>query len=209
MTLSTQWALDWAAGCARMATEHREELVQLDREIGDGDHGENLARGFDAVSQKLANSTPATPAEVLKTIATTLLSTVGGASGPLLGTAFLRGAKAFSGDVIDGAQIVEMIEAALGGIQARGKAAEGEKTMIDAWAPALRAAQEALAAGAGPAQILREAADAAAAGAEATVPLVATKGRASYLGDRSAGHMDPGARSSALMLDEAAKAAGA
>jgi len=136
------------------------------------------------------------------------MSTVGGAAGPLYGTAFLRAAKAVEGDV-DASAVVALIAGGLEGIVARGKATTGEKTMVDAWTPALEAAKAAADAGATPAVTLRAAADAAAAGAEATIPLQATKGRASYLGERSIGHKDPGATSSAYLLDAAARAAGA
>ncbi|MDO5672445.1 MAG: dihydroxyacetone kinase subunit DhaL [Actinomycetaceae bacterium] len=206
-TLGTSWAVAWMLGCAQMASEHRVELIELDRAIGDADHGENIDRGFSAVAKNLSTSTYESPAAVLKMVATTLLSTVGGAAGPLLGTAFLRAGKAVGDGPIDSQTIVNMLDAALGGIQARGKAAEGEKTMVDAWAPAVRRAQAAADEGMEPAQVLREAAEAAMEGAESSEPLVATKGRASYLGERSAGHRDPGAQSTALILQEAAKAA--
>lgn len=205
-TLGTAWALDWMGRATASVLEHRDELGELDRAVGDGDHGENLARGFEAVSERLAAAPPDTPAAVLKLVAATLLSTIGGAAGPLYGTAFLR-ASAATPEALDAAACVALLEAGLGGIVARGKASEGEATMVDAWAPAARAAATAAASGAGPAGVLRAAADGAASGAAATVPLVATKGRASYLGERSVGHLDPGARSSALLLAAAADAA--
>lgn len=207
MTLDKNWAVEWMKGCAEFASEHRVELIELDRAIGDGDHGENLDRGFTAVKAKLSDLDAATPGDVLKMAATTLMSTVGGASGPLLGTAFLRGSKEISVETIGPRDLVAMMEAALGGIQARGKATEEEKTMVDAWAPAVRAAEKAANDGADPAGVLRAAADAAAAGAVATGPMKATKGRASYLGERSIGHRDPGATSSSYILEAAAKAA--
>jgi dihydroxyacetone kinase-like protein len=180
---------------AATVAEHRVELIQLDRAIGDGDHGENLDRGFKAVVAAL-ESTPDTPGAVLKTVASTLISKVGGAAGPLYGTAFLRAATAMKDRAELGpADVAEALTAALGGIIARGKAELGDKTMVDALDPAVKAA-----AGDTVAEVLAAAADAAQAGAEATVPLVARKGRASYLGERSAGHMDPGARSTALLL---------
>ncbi|OFN77674.1 MULTISPECIES: dihydroxyacetone kinase subunit DhaL [unclassified Corynebacterium] len=209
-TLSTAWAQAWMKNCAAAAHEHREELIELDRAIGDSDHGENVDRGFRAVVEKVdSDISPETSyvADVLKLTAKTLMSTVGGASGPLLGTAFLRAAKAAGPGEIDAPTTVALIEAALEGITVRGKAAEGEKTMVDAWAPAARAARDAADAAKSPAEVLRAAADAAAAGAEATIPMVATKGRASYLGERSAGHKDPGATSSALFIAAAADAA--
>ncbi|MFD1504594.1 dihydroxyacetone kinase subunit L [Georgenia yuyongxinii] len=205
-TLGTEWALDWVARAATAVSEHRIDLIELDRAIGDGDHGENMDRGFTAVTAKLAATRPESAGEVLKTVATTLMSTVGGAAGPLYGTAFLRGAKAADGE-LDAAGVAAVLEAALEGIKARGKAETGEKTMVDAWTPAAEAARAAADAGRSPVEALRAAADAAAAGADATVPMVATKGRASYLGERSAGHRDPGAESSSLLLAAAAEAA--
>ncbi|CAM5792922.1 dihydroxyacetone kinase subunit DhaL [Cellulomonas persica] len=209
MTLDVAWAVDWVRASAATVVEHRDELVELDRQIGDGDHGENLKRGFTAVLAKLdaLEAPPATIGDVLKLVATTLMSTVGGAAGPLYGTAYLRAAKACGSSSVDSAGVVALLEAGLEGIVARGKATTGEKTMVDAWSPAAEAAAKASADGAQPAQVLEAAAVAAAAGAEATVPLVATKGRASYLGERSAGHLDPGARSSQLILEAAVAAA--
>lgn len=205
-TLGTAWALDWIDRAARTIDAHRDELNELDRAIGDGDHGENLQRGFAAVAAKLDAAPPATPGAALKTVAATLISTVGGAAGPLFGTAFLRVAGA-TPEVVDAAAVAGLLEAGLGGIVARGKATEAEATMVDAWAPAARAARAAADSGADAVAAWRAAADAALAGAVATVPLVATKGRASYLGERSIGHLDPGARSSALLLVAAAEAA--
>ena len=209
--LDVGWAQDWIRRCAEVVGEHRVELSELDRQIGDGDHGENLSRGFTAVVAKMDASTepPAAVGDVLKLCATTLMSTVGGAAGPLYGTAFLRAAKATGAERLDASGVVAMLESALDGVVARGKAAPGEKTMVDALSPAVAAAQAAAADGAEPAQVLTAAADAAAEGAAATEPLVATKGRASYLGERSAGHRDPGAQSSALLLRAAADTAGA
>ena len=209
MTLDVTWAGDWVRRSAQAVTEHRDELIELDRQIGDGDHGENLFRGFTAVVAKL-DALPAAPAdigEVLRLVATTLMSTVGGAAGPLYGTAYLRAAKATGVAQIDSQGVVVLLEAALEGIVARGKAAAGEKTMVDAWGPAAEAAVTAADGGASPGEVLTAAADAARDGAQATIPLVATKGRASYLGERSVGHMDPGARSTELILRAAAQAA--
>lgn len=206
MTLGKDWAIAWIEGCIDMASEHRVELIELDRAIGDGDHGENLDRGFTAVKSKLSDSEFSNAGEVLKMVATTLMATVGGASGPLLGTAFLRASKEVTSESLGPRDLVAMLEAGLAGIQARGKAEEGEKTMVDAWAPAVRAAEKAATDGLAPEAVLRAAADAAQAGAVATGPLKATKGRASYLGERSIGHRDPGATSSAYLLEAAAKA---
>jgi phosphoenolpyruvate---glycerone phosphotransferase subunit DhaL len=206
--LGTDWAVDWVRRSAAVVGEHRAELSGLDRAIGDGDHGENLDRGFRAVVAKLDDATPETPGAVLKLVATTLISTVGGASGPLLGTAYLKAAQA-AGDapVLDAAATVALLAAARDGVVTRGKAEPGDKTMIDAWSPAVEAAQQALDGGADATAVLAAAADAAERGAEATDPLVARKGRASYLGERAVGHRDPGAQSSAYQLRAAADAA--
>jgi len=209
MTLDVNWALDWVRRTAQVIAEHRDELVELDRQIGDGDHGENLHRGFTAVLHRLDALTepPAQVGDVLRLVATTLMSTVGGAAGPLFGTAYLRAARASAVSTLDGTATVVLLEAALDGIVQRGKAAPGEKTMVDAWTPAVEAAVAAADNGAPASAVLAAAADGARAGALATTPMVATKGRASYLGERSAGHLDPGARSSELILRAAADAA--
>ncbi len=211
MGLDITWAVDWVRLSADVIAEHRVELITLDREIGDGDHGENMDRGFQAVLPKL-DDLPAgsTPGDVLKLVATTLISTVGGAAGPLYGTAYLKGAVAAdSTPSLDGPAIAAVLAAARDGIVLRGKAEPGDKTMIDAWTPAVDAAEAAAGSGADAAAVLAAAADAAWAGAEATEPLVARKGRASYLGERSAGHRDPGAQSTALLLQAAADTASA
>jgi dihydroxyacetone kinase-like protein len=207
-TLDTAWALAWIRGAQAVLAEHRVELIDLDREIGDGDHGENMDRGFRNSVAKLEGGADSIQG-VLKVVAQTLMATVGGAAGPLYGTAFLRAAKAVEGETLDSADVVALIEAALGGITARGKATTGEKTMVDAWTPALEAAKAAAALGDDPAKVFRAAADAAAEGARSTVPMLATKGRASYLGERSIGHQDPGATSTAYLLDVAARTAAA
>lgn len=212
MTLDVDWAVRWIRESGTVIAEHRSELNELDRAIGDGDHGENMDRGFQAVVAKLdaggaSGDQPATPGAVLKLVAMTLMSTVGGAAGPLYGTAFLRAATAL-GDTseLDAGQVVVALAAARDGIVARGKAEPGDKTMVDAWTPAVQAADTA---GGSPAEALSAAANAATKGAQATEPLVARKGRASYLGERSAGHRDPGAWSTAMILRAAAVAAGA
>ena len=208
MSLDAAWAQRWIELAAADVAFQRDYLVDLDRAIGDGDHGENMDRGFTAAVAALGQSQPATVAEVLKTVAKTLMSTVGGAAGPLYGTAFLRASKAAGDGELDGAGVAALIEGALAGIQAWGKATTGEKTMVDAWSPALDAARAAAEAGADATATLEAAAAAAEAGAAATEPLRATKGRASYLGERSIGHLDPGAVSTSLILWAAARAAG-
>ena len=208
MSLDAAWARRWIELAAADVSEQRDYLVDLDRAIGDGDHGENMDRGFKAALEALGQAEPASVAEVLKTVAKTLMSTVGGAAGPLYGTAFLRASKAAGDGELDAAGVAAIIEGALGGIQARGKATTGEKTMVDAWTPALDAARAAAESGADAVATLQAAATAAEAGATATEPLRATKGRASYLGERSIGHLDPGAVSTSLILRAAACAAG-
>nr|WP_311646175.1 dihydroxyacetone kinase subunit DhaL [Schaalia odontolytica] len=208
MSLDAAWALRWIELAAAQVAEQRDYLVDLDRAIGDGDHGENMDRGFKAAVEALGQAQPASVAEVLKTVAKTLMSTVGGAAGPLYGTAFLRASKAAGDGELDGAGVAAVIAGALNGIQARGKATTGEKTMVDAWTPALEAARAAAEAGSDPVAVLEAAATAAEAGAAATEPMRATKGRASYLGERSIGHLDPGAVSTSLILRAAVRAAG-
>lgn len=205
--LDVTWAVKWLTLSAQAMAEHRVELIELDRAIGDSDHGENMDRGFQAVLDKLAENPPETPGAALKLTAMALMSKVGGAAGPLYGTAFLRAATAL-GDVayIDAQTVAAALAAARDGIVARGKAEPGDKTMVDAWTPAVEAATAAASAG-DALSVLIAAAEAAEAGAVATDPLVARKGRASYLGERSAGHRDPGAASSALILRAAAGAA--
>ena len=212
MSLDAAWALDWARRAALLATENRAQLTELDRAIGDADHGDNLDRGMRAVVTKLdaaqkAGNLPATPGGVLKVVATTLMATVGGAGGPLLGTAFLRAARSSDAPAWGAAEIVRALEEATSGLEARGHATSGDKTMADAWRPAAVAAKEAAQIGEDEIGILTAAAQAAAKGAEDTEPLQARRGRASFLGERSCGHRDPGAQSSALILQAALDAA--
>ncbi|TFD68580.1 dihydroxyacetone kinase subunit DhaL [Cryobacterium gelidum] len=201
-TLDTAWTVRWIRRSAEVLATNRAALNTLDRDIGDGDHGENMDRGFQAVLPKLEGlADETTPGAVLKLVATTLISTVGGAAGPLYGTAFLKAAGAVgSAESLDAAALVALMTAARDGIVLRGKAEEGDKTMIDAWSPAVNAAASAQAAGSGVAAVLHAAADAAEQGAQAAEPLVARKGRASYLGERAIGHRDPGSQSTALLL---------
>jgi dihydroxyacetone kinase-like protein len=201
----------WITAIADVVDEQRDYLTQLDAAIGDADHGTNLARGFGAVREALAKTETRTPGAVLRLTGTTLISTVGGASGPLYGTAFRRAAKSL-GDAEDVglSALAEALAAALEGVTELGAAREGEKTMVDTLAPAVAAFTKAVTdgpvaggpgtGGADPGAALGALADAAAAGARATVEMQALKGRASYLGPRSVGHEDPGAASTALML---------
>lgn len=191
----------WIEQSADDVRKNKDHLTHLDSAIGDADHGINLVRGFDAVLVTLEEKAPDTPGAVLTTVGTTLISRVGGASGPLYGTAFRRAGRTVGTAPDVGPELLgTALEAALDGVVGLGAAAEGEKTMIDALAPAVRAYQQALAAGATFTTAVHAAANAAAAGAEATIPMQALKGRASYLGPRSVGHQDPGATSTALLL---------
>lgn len=196
----------WLRAFADGIAAHADELTRLDSAIGDADHGANMARGTAAVLAKLDVS--GGPAVLLKQAGMTLVSTVGGASGPLYGTFFLRMAGAAGdADALDAAGLAAALRAGVDGVVARGKAGPGDKTMLDALLPALDALDAAVAADPGDlAGALRAAADAAAAGRDATVPMQARKGRASYLGERSIGHQDPGATSAALLLETAAAA---
>lgn len=182
-------------------SQNKEWLTALDAAIGDGDHGINMARGFDAVSAKVKGLDTDDLGVWLKTVGMTLISSVGGASGPLYGTAFMRAAAVAQGKVtLDGGTAVELFAAAIKGIKDRGKAHQGEKTMLDALEPAYEAFAAAVQAQRPMSECLAAARDAALEGVEFTKTIIATKGRASYLGERSLGHQDPGATSSCLML---------
>ncbi len=194
----------WIRAFRDAIVAHKDELTRLDSEIGDADHGSNMARGMEAVVAKLDPVPDDAPA-LFKTIGMTLVSTVGGASGPLYGTFFLRMGPAISTDgTLDATALGAALRAGVEGVQARGKAEPGDKTMLDALLPAVDAWDAA--AGGGSRAASRAAAEAAAAGRDATLPLVARKGRASYLGERSAGHLDPGAASATLLLEALADA---
>lgn len=182
--------------------ENKDFLTSLDSAIGDGDHGINLSRGFRSVVEKLPQMEDKDIATILKTTGMTLVSTVGGASGPLYGTAFMKAGAAASGkDVLEDMDFIALLGAAIEGIQQRGKAQKGEKTMLDALIPALEAFKAEQASGGAPGRAWEKALDAARDGVEYTKTIVATKGRASYLGERSLGHQDPGATSAMLMLE--------
>ena len=186
---------------AEKVQAQKDLLTELDIEIGDGDHGINMARGFAAVKAKLPGLTDKDVGAILKDVGMTLVSTVGGAAGPLYGTAFMKAGMACKGlSEIDGEQFLRAFSAAVAGIRQRGKSEEGEKTMLDALCPAERALAEALGSGASLKAALGKAVEAAEEGLAHTRDIVATKGRASYLGERSLGHQDPGATSSLLML---------
>jgi dihydroxyacetone kinase-like protein len=194
----------WLRTFAETVSEHAAELTELDAAIGDADHGTNMKRGMQAVTKMLDENEFETADALLKKVGMTLVSTVGGASGPLYGTFFLRaGAALADTSQIDTAVFGASLRAGVEGMVSRGKAELGDKTLYDAWAPALTAYDEAASDG-DLGAALTAAAAAAAKGRDETTPMVARKGRASYLGDRSAGHQDPGATSTALLLESAA-----
>src|SRR5207237_479424 len=199
--LTNEDTMRWLERTADVLRENRTYLTQLDAAIGDADHGINMDRGFSAFRDNFPTMATMEIPTRLKTVGTTLVSTVGGAAGPLYGTAYLRAAGAVAGkEDLTSADIVAMLEAFLGGIVARGKAQPGEKTMVDALTPALAAAKQALNDDLSLKELASRATQAAEEGMKATIPLLATKGRASYLGERSVGHQDPGATSSWLIL---------
>ncbi|WP_437959670.1 dihydroxyacetone kinase subunit DhaL [Sorangium sp. So ce119] len=218
-TLSGDHIAAWIERAADALEREKTYLTELDAAIGDSDHGVNMARGFTAVRARLDTLDRGDIGALLKGVGTILLSTVGGASGPLYGTMFRdAGQKVAGAAALDLAALTGSLEAGLEGVRRRGKASPGEKTMVDALVPAVDALKAALGApqpdgagdgGAPLAAALARAAEAAKAGAEATVPLIARKGRASYLGERSAGHQDPGATSCWLLLRSLAATAGA
>ena len=191
---------------AATIAENKEYLTELDSAIGDADHGINMDRGMQAVLAKLDGTAADDIGSLLKTVGMTLVSTVGGAGGPLYGTLFLQLGAATAGKTqITLEDWAVALRAGVQGVQARGKAEPQDKTMVDALLPAVEALDKAVADGASFGEGLRRSADAAREGMLATIPLVAPKGRASYLGERSAGHQDPGATSSTLLLDTAAR----
>jgi phosphoenolpyruvate---glycerone phosphotransferase subunit DhaL len=195
----------WIQAFAAAIAENKSYLTQLDSDIGDGDHGTNMDRGFQAVNAKVPELADKDIGSILKTVGMTLVSTVGGASGPLYGTFFLQAGSATSGKLeLSLTDWVAALQAGVDGVIMRGKASLGDKTMVDALTPAVQSLKDSAAQGAGFAASVRASADACEQGMLATIPLVARKGRASYLGERSAGHQDPGATSSHLLLRAAA-----
>lgn len=208
MSLDAARMTAWVVRCADLLTEHRAELTELDTAIGDGDHGDNLVRGFRAATKQIAERSeegkaPQSAAAVLELLGASLLSHVGGASGPLLGTAILAAAKSVESapeEETPSQVYARMMESGVGDLARRGRAELSDKTMLDAWEPAARAAHEAAASAASLPETIEAAYAAAQVGAEATRELRAVRGRASYLGERSRGHIDPGARSAVLIL---------
>jgi phosphoenolpyruvate---glycerone phosphotransferase subunit DhaL len=196
---------DWIRRYAEVVAENRAELVRLDTAIGDGDHGTNMDRGMKKVVEKLDGTDGSDIGADLKAVGMTLVSSVGGAAGPLYGTLFLQMGSAAAGkDELDLDGWTAAVEAGVQGVQARGKAEPGDKTRVDALLPAIEALRE----GGELGEALKRSADAAEEGMKATIPLEARKGRASYLGPRSVGHQDPGATSSYLLLRTAAETLG-
>ncbi|EHC5244173.1 dihydroxyacetone kinase subunit L [Listeria monocytogenes serotype 1/2a] len=189
MTYDKDWALRWLNDFGERVQENKQLLSDLDQAIGDGDHGINMARGLSELKKVFTQKEPADLKDVFKTAGMTMVSKVGGASGPLYGTAFLNMSKAVDADTIDAVGLTKVIEAGLEGIEKRGKSHAGEKTMIDVWEPVVHALHQ---------EDLTD--DVVDAALQKTKDLKATKGRASYLGERSIGHLDPGAYSSALLF---------
>lgn len=201
------WARRWVVLSATVIKENREYLIELDRKIGDGDHGENLDRGCSALLREGGIEDIDSAAGIFRNVARIVMSVVGGAAGPLLGTAFQQMAAVMPDEDLTAQDISRLVDAGLGGLQKRGRAEAGEKTMTDTWLAAAAAARVAAKQELDPAAAWQMIAEAAEEGAQATIPMKATKGRASYLGDRSIGHLDPGAVSSSLLFLTAAQAA--
>jgi dihydroxyacetone kinase-like protein len=206
MDLTTEQVLAWIQRIAELIRQNREYLTQLDAAIGDADHGANMDRGFQVAVQKLGNEPPNDVGAIFRTVGMALLSSVGGAAGPLYGTFFLELGKQLAGRTAVSAQEwATALRTAVAAAATRGQAQVGDKTMIDALAPAVEELERALAEGVSLAAAMQRAAAASAEGMRATIPLQARRGRASYLGERSVGHQDPGATSSALLLTAAAE----
>jgi dihydroxyacetone kinase-like protein len=205
MSITREDALNWITAIASAIGENSTYLTELDAAIGDADHGVNMDRGFKAVMKKIPEVCDKDIGTIFKTIGMTLISTVGGAGGPLYGTFFLQAGMKTAGKMeLDLADWTEALDAALSGVIMRGKAELGDKTMVDALTPAIAVLKQSISEGRPIHQALERSAEAARKGMEDTIPLVARKGRASYLGERSAGHQDPGATSSFLILRAAA-----
>ena len=201
VSISKDKLIAWLEKLSRVMKDNRDLLTDLDAAIGDADHGINMARGFDKVLEKLPTLKEKDIGTILKSVGMVLMSSVGGASGPLYGTFCMKAGMALAGkEEIDAQGLVALLEAGVGGIVQRGRAERGDKTMVDVWGPVLDTVQAAIAGGASVEDALARAVDAAEKGVRDTIPLQARKGRASYLGERSIGHRDPGAMSSYLMI---------
>ncbi len=201
MTVTKQQILNWLQAVAQTIAENKDYLTELDAAIGDADHGINLDRGFKKVVPQLSQLETKDIGTILKTVSMTLISSVGGASGPLYGTFFLRASTAVTGkEELTPTELAKLLQAGVAGVVQRGKASLGDKTMLDALSPAANKFNELVEGGNTTVEALKQAVEAAETGMKQTIPLVAKKGRASYLGERSAGHQDPGATSSFLIL---------
>lgn len=202
MSISGAQVIEILNKIGEVIDENKAYLTELDAAIGDGDHGLNMSKGFTAVKEKIKDDNGSNIGDTLKKTGMALVSNVGGAAGPLYGTAFMKAAAPVNGkESIDINDFIKMIEEALAGIKMRGKGVLGEKTMIDAIEPALESLKSSMASGSGAVEALQKAKEAAFDGVEHTKKIIATKGRASYLGERSIGHQDAGATSSYLILN--------
>lgn len=203
-SINQQAIIDWLQKLATVYEENKDELIRLDSPIGDADHGTNMARGFNAVAEKIPTYSSKNISEILKDVGMTLVGTVGGSSGPLYGTMFLNmNTAVWDLETLTPAQVAKMFERGLEGVMQRGRAEPGEKTMVDALSPAVDALKSAVEAEKSLADALQAATVAAETGVKATIPMEARKGRASYLGERSIGHQDPGATSIYLLVKAA------
>lgn len=206
MLLTVKDIVQWIQACAESIAENRELLIELDAAIGDADHGANMDRGFKAVLAKLPEVEDKDIGTILKTVGMTLVSTVGGAGGPLYGTFFLQAGMKLAGKTeVTIEDWLNALDAGVQGVQQRGKAEAGDKTMLDALLPAVESLRQAIRENVPVSDALQRSCEAAENGMKATIPLIARKGRASYLGERSAGHQDPGATSSFLLLKAASE----
>ncbi|BEN41883.1 dihydroxyacetone kinase subunit DhaL [Serratia nevei] len=209
MALTKQQVVDWLMRCGEVFSRERDFLTRLDTEIGDADHGLNMNRGFNKVVEKLPSVADKDIGFILKNTGMTLLSSVGGASGPLFGTFFIRAAQAANAkQSLDLAELQQMMQEGVEGVVMRGKAEPGDKTMCDAWWPVVESLGQSAQQNLSVAEALQRAADSAERAVESTITMQARKGRASYLGERSIGHQDPGATSVTLMMKTLAEVAG-
>ncbi|MEL5667343.1 dihydroxyacetone kinase subunit DhaL [Serratia ureilytica] len=209
MALTKQQVVDWLMRCGEVFSRERDFLTQLDTEIGDADHGLNMNRGFNKVVEKLPSVADKDIGFILKNTGMTLLSSVGGASGPLFGTFFIRAAQAANAkQSLDLAELHQMMQEGVEGVVMRGKAEPGDKTMCDVWWPVVESLGQSAQQNLSVAEALQRAADSAERAVESTITMQARKGRASYLGERSIGHQDPGATSVMLMMKTLAEVAG-
>ena len=209
MALTKQQVVDWLMRCGEVFSRERDFLTQLDTEIGDADHGLNMNRGFNKVVEKLPSVADKDIGFILKNTGMTLLSSVGGASGPLFGTFFIRAAQAANAkQSLDLAELHQVMQEGVEGVVMRGKAEPGDKTMCDAWWPVVESLGQSAQQNLSVAEALQRAADSAERAVESTITMQARKGRASYLGERSIGHQDPGATSVMLMMKTLAEVAG-